>query len=134
MGGGGEQVIFLALMATLDAPDEVIIPAPCWVSYPDMVLANDGTPVILDCPEADGFKLTPRWMIRARIRVGGSAHKPSASRAGDWDRNRGVRRSGEVRIVSRAPPAEPATVAFPQLSTQSDEEVNRFRVSYVRWA
>src|ERR1044072_1848403 len=59
VGGGGKQIIFLALMATLDAGDEVVIPAPYWVSYPDMVLANDGTPVIVPCPEADGFKLTP---------------------------------------------------------------------------
>ncbi|EFL30076.1 aminotransferase class I and II [Streptomyces viridochromogenes DSM 40736] len=59
VGGGAKQVIFLALAATLDAGDEVVVPAPYWVSYPDMVLANDGTPVIVDCPEADGFKLTP---------------------------------------------------------------------------
>ncbi|WP_240436590.1 aspartate transaminase [Streptomyces sporangiiformans] len=60
VGGGAKQVIFLALMATLDAGHEVVIPAPYWVSYPDMVLANDGTPVIVPCPEADGFKLTPQ--------------------------------------------------------------------------
>ncbi|MBI0377825.1 aspartate transaminase [Streptomyces albiflaviniger] len=65
VGGGGKQVIFLALMATLDAGDEVVIPAPYWVSYPDMVLANDGTPVIVDCPEADGFKLTPERLAPA---------------------------------------------------------------------
>ncbi|MGW6904351.1 aspartate transaminase [Streptomyces sp. NPDC054940] len=59
VGGGAKQVIFLALTATLDEGDEVVVPAPYWVSYPDMVLANDGTPVIVDCPEADGFKLTP---------------------------------------------------------------------------
>jgi aspartate aminotransferase len=59
VGGGAKQVIFLALMATLDEGDEVIVPAPYWVSYPDMVRANDGTPVVVDCPEADGFKLTP---------------------------------------------------------------------------
>ena len=59
VGGGAKQVIFLALMATLDEGDEVIVPAPYWVSYPDMVRANDGTPVIVDCPEAEGFKLTP---------------------------------------------------------------------------
>lgn len=64
VGGGAKQVIFLALMATLDEGDEVVIPAPYWVSYPDMVLANDGTPVIVDCPESDGFKLT-----RARLRA-----------------------------------------------------------------
>ncbi|MDH6218795.1 aspartate transaminase [Streptomyces pseudovenezuelae] len=59
VGGGAKQVIFLALMATLDEGDEVIVPAPYWVSYPDMVRANDGTPVIVDCPEAEGFKLMP---------------------------------------------------------------------------
>ncbi|MEV7385434.1 MULTISPECIES: aspartate transaminase [unclassified Streptomyces] len=59
VGGGAKQVIFLALMATLDHGDEVVIPAPYWVSYPDMVLANDGTPVIVPCPESEGFKLTP---------------------------------------------------------------------------
>lgn len=65
VGGGAKQVIFLALMATVDAGDEVIIPAPYWVSYPDMVLANDGTPVIVGCPEAGGFKLTPRRLESA---------------------------------------------------------------------
>lgn len=59
IGGGAKQVIFIALMASLDAGDEVIIPAPYWVSYPDMVLANEGTPVIVPCGEDTGFKLTP---------------------------------------------------------------------------
>jgi aspartate aminotransferase len=58
VGGGAKQVIFLALMATVDSGSEVIIPAPYWVSYPDMVLANDGTPVIVECSEENGFKLT----------------------------------------------------------------------------
>ena len=66
VGGGAKQVIFLALMATLDAGDEVIIPAPYWVSYPDMVLANEGTPVIVPCGEDAGFKLTPE-ALRAAI-------------------------------------------------------------------
>lgn len=65
VGGGAKQVIFLALMATLDEGDEVIVPAPYWVSYPDMVLANDGTPVIVDCPETEGFKLTPHRLRSA---------------------------------------------------------------------
>ncbi|MER6953993.1 aspartate transaminase [Streptomyces sp. NPDC000618] len=71
VGGGAKQVIFLALMATLDEGDEVIVPAPYWVSYPDMVRANDGTPVVVDCPETDGFKLTPERLeaaITARTR------------------------------------------------------------------
>lgn len=57
IGGGAKQVIFLALMASVEAGDEVVIPAPYWVSYPDMVLAQDATPVIVDCPEEDGFLL-----------------------------------------------------------------------------
>ncbi|MDV9173921.1 aspartate transaminase [Streptomyces sp. W16] len=65
VGGGAKQVIFLALMATLDEGDEVVVPAPYWVSYPDMVRANDGTPVIVDCPEAEGFKLTPERLKAA---------------------------------------------------------------------
>jgi aspartate aminotransferase len=65
IGGGAKQVIFLALMASLDAGDEVIIPAPYWVSYPDMVLANDGSPVIVRCTEEAGFKLTPEALREA---------------------------------------------------------------------
>ncbi|MEZ2388819.1 aspartate transaminase [bacterium RCC_150] len=65
IGGGGKQVIFTAFMATLDQGDEVIIPTPYWVSYPDMVLANEGTPVIVSCGEDTGFKLTPRALAGA---------------------------------------------------------------------
>lgn len=56
---GAKSAIFSALSITLEAGDEVIIPAPYWVSYPDMVLASDGVPVTVACPESDGFKLTP---------------------------------------------------------------------------
>ena len=59
-------MIYTALMASLNEGDEVIIPAPYWVSYPDMVLANDGTPVIVPCGEDSGFKLTPE-ALRAAI-------------------------------------------------------------------
>lgn len=55
---GGKQVLYNALMATLDPGDEVIIPAPYWVSYPDMVLLAEGTPVIVEGRVANGFKLT----------------------------------------------------------------------------
>lgn len=58
VGTGGKQVLYNALMATLNAGDEVIIPAPYWVSYPDMVLLAEGTPVIVDCPAGAGFKMT----------------------------------------------------------------------------
>jgi aspartate aminotransferase len=65
VGGGGKQVLFVALMATVQEGDEVIIPAPYWVSYPDMVIANGGTPVIVKCGEDVGFKLTPEALEAA---------------------------------------------------------------------
>lgn len=65
VGGGGKQVIFLAFMASLDPGDEVIIPAPYWVSYPDMVRANDGEPVIVETSRADGHKLTAEQLEAA---------------------------------------------------------------------
>jgi aspartate aminotransferase len=57
VGTGGKQVLYNALMATLNPGDEVIIPAPYWVSYPDMVLLAEGTPVIISCSQNSGFKL-----------------------------------------------------------------------------
>ena len=54
---GGKQVIFNAFLATLDKGDEVIIPSPCWVSYPDIVSLADGTPVLVPCGQNNGFKL-----------------------------------------------------------------------------
>ena len=65
VGGGAKQILFLALMASVENGAEVIVPAPYWVSYPDMVIANDGTPVIVECPEAQGFKLTPEALEAA---------------------------------------------------------------------
>ena len=65
VGGGAKQVIFLALMASVEAGDEVIVPAPYWVSYPDMVLAHDGTPVIVECGEEDGFLLSADQLEQA---------------------------------------------------------------------
>jgi len=65
VGTGGKQVLYNALMATLDPGDEVIIPAPYWVSYPDMVLLAEGEPVIVDCPAEDGFLLTPEALEAA---------------------------------------------------------------------
>lgn len=74
IGTGGKQVIYNALMATLDPGDEVLIPAPYWVSYPDMVLLAGGTPVVVPTRLEDGFRLTAealeaaitpktRWLI-----------------------------------------------------------------------
>lgn len=70
----GKQVIFEAFSATFDSGDEVLLPAPYWPSFPDIVRVNDGTPVFLPCDERSGFKLdaarleaaiTPRsrWLV-----------------------------------------------------------------------
>ena len=65
VGTGGKQILYNALMATLNAGDEVIIPAPYWVSYPDMVLLAEGEPVIVDCPAEAQFKMTPAQLEAA---------------------------------------------------------------------
>ncbi|TGN68144.1 pyridoxal phosphate-dependent aminotransferase [Paracoccus liaowanqingii] len=65
VGTGGKQILFNALMATLDAGDEVIVPAPYWVSYPDMVLLAGGTPVVVECDQVAGFRLTPQALEAA---------------------------------------------------------------------
>jgi len=65
VGTGGKQVIYNAFMATLDKGDEVVIPAPFWVSYPDMVLLAGGKPKIIKCDEKEGFKLTPKKLQKA---------------------------------------------------------------------
>jgi aspartate aminotransferase len=62
---GGKQVIFNAMVATLDKGDEVIIPAPCWVSYPDIVALADGTPVIVEAGPNQGFKITAEQLEAA---------------------------------------------------------------------
>ena len=65
VGTGGKQVIFNALMCTLEAGDEVIVPAPYWVSYPDITLLAEGRPVVVSCRPEDGFKLRPEALDRA---------------------------------------------------------------------
>jgi aspartate aminotransferase len=62
---GAKSAIYSAFAITIEPGDEVIIPAPYWVSYPDMVLACDGTPVTVACPESNGFKLTPQQLEAA---------------------------------------------------------------------
>ncbi|MFN3370909.1 MAG: pyridoxal phosphate-dependent aminotransferase [Sphingomonadaceae bacterium] len=62
---GGKQTIFNAMVATLDPGDEVVIPAPYWVSYPDIVAFCGATPVVVPCPIGQGFKLTPAQLDAA---------------------------------------------------------------------
>ncbi len=65
VGTGGKQVLYNAFMATLNKGDEVIIPAPYWVSYPDIVLLAGGKPKIIKCDEKNNFKLTPEKLTKA---------------------------------------------------------------------
>ncbi|MEO9518120.1 MAG: pyridoxal phosphate-dependent aminotransferase [Paracoccaceae bacterium] len=65
IGTGGKQVLYNALMATLNDGDEVVIPAPYWVSYPDMVLLAGGTPVVVPCGIETSFKMTPSQLEAA---------------------------------------------------------------------
>jgi aspartate aminotransferase len=62
---GGKPVIFNAMMASLNPGDEVIIPAPYWVSYPDIAVLFGGVPVVIDCPKESNFKLTPEQLEAA---------------------------------------------------------------------
>ncbi|KAG0761656.1 hypothetical protein G6F22_018828 [Rhizopus arrhizus] len=106
---GAKQVIFNGLAATLNEGDEVLIPAPFWVSYPDMVLVNDGTPVVGACPEADGYKHTPQALEAAitprtnrTARAGRGAGAPSACLADDRrDLRASGLRPGAPRIARR---------------------------------
>ena len=65
VGTGGKQVLFNALLATLNPGDEVVIPAPCWVSYADIVLFGGGKPVFANCRLEDGYKLQPETLDKA---------------------------------------------------------------------
>src|SRR5262249_19794956 len=65
VGTGGKQVLYNALLATINPGDEVIIPAPYWVSYPDIVLLGGGTPVFIPTTLEQGFKVTAEALDRA---------------------------------------------------------------------
>ncbi len=65
VGTGGKQVLYNTFIATLNKGDEVIIPAPFWVSYPDMVLLAGGKPKIVKCSEVENFKLTSKKLKKS---------------------------------------------------------------------
>ena len=65
VGTGGKQVLYNTFMATINKGDEVIIPAPYWVSYPDIILLAGGKPKIVKCEEKENFKLTPQQLSKA---------------------------------------------------------------------
>src|SRR5579862_9605535 len=72
VGAGAKQVMHNAFMATLDPGDEVILAAPYWTSYADMVLIAGGTPVAVGCSEADGFRMTASDLDRKSTRLNSS--------------------------------------------------------------
>lgn len=65
VGTGGKQVLYNALLATLNPGDEVLIPAPCWVSYADIVLLGGGKPIFIPCKIEDNYKLQPAALAAA---------------------------------------------------------------------
>ncbi|KAB2910388.1 MAG: pyridoxal phosphate-dependent aminotransferase [Hyphomicrobiaceae bacterium] len=65
VGTGGKQVLYNALLVTLNPGDEVVIPAPCWVSYADIVLLGGGKPVFANCRLEDGYRLQPEVLDKA---------------------------------------------------------------------
>lgn len=93
-GSGAKQLIFNAFLATLDAGQQVIIPAPYWVSYPDMVSLADGEPVIVPCDEQHGWKLTPEQLARRPHPVNALVDPPirRATRPGRFTANRSCAR------------------------------------------
>jgi aspartate aminotransferase len=64
VGCGAKQVLFNALLASLDPGDEVIVPTPCWVSYPQMVRLAGGSPVLIECSQQAGFELSANALQR----------------------------------------------------------------------
>ena len=62
VGVGGKHIIFNAFMSTLNKGDEVIIPAPYWVSYPDITILAEGKPIIVECKKQNSFKITPEQL------------------------------------------------------------------------
>ena len=65
VGCGAKQLLYNALQATINPGDEVVIPTPAWVSYPEMVLLAGGQPVIVRCGASTGFKITPAQLEQA---------------------------------------------------------------------
>src|SRR5579863_3874089 len=82
VSGGAKQVLYNLVMATIDPGDEVIIPAPFWLSYPEMVRLAEGTPVMLETTEATRFKITPEQLqaaitSRSRLLIIASPSNPT---------------------------------------------------------
>ena len=67
VSNGAKQVLSLAFLATLNAGDEVIIPAPYWTSYPEMVRLAGGKPLVAMCQESEGFKITPSLLFQPSL-------------------------------------------------------------------
>ena len=97
---GGKQVLFNALLATLNAGDEVVIPAPYWVSYPDMVKLSNGEPVVVETKLSNNYKFVAlACCLPRRSRATAAASRASCSRPAAWPRRR------HLCLSARAPRA-----------------------------
>src|ERR1700751_1584961 len=99
ISSGGKQVLYNAMVATINPGDEVLIPAPFWVSYPEMVLLCDGTPVPVPCPQNNGFRLRPEDLEaaitpRTKWLILNSPSNPTGAAYSDAD----LRRVAEVLL------------------------------------
>lgn len=100
VSNGGKQIIYNAMVATINPGDEAIIPAPCWVSYPDIVSLAEGTPVIVPCGAEHGFKLQPAALEAAIT----PAPNGSCSTPPTTPRGRLFRRGTACAVRCAAPP------------------------------
>jgi len=115
VGSGAKHIIFNAFMASLNPGDEVIVPAPYWVSYPDMVLLNGGVPRIVDCPAEDGFKIRAQALAqtineKTKWVVLNSPNNPTGA----------VYSEGELRAIGEV------LLRHPQVHVMTDEIYEHF--------
>jgi len=115
VGSGAKPIIFNAFMATLNAGDEVIVPAPYWVSYPEMVLLHGGVPKVVECPAGAGFKIGAQTLARSitprtKWVVLNSPNNPSGA----------VYSEGELRAIGEV------LLRHPQVHVMCDELYEHF--------
>lgn len=123
VGTGAKQVLYNALVATLDKGDEVLIPTPCWVSYPDMVSLAGGTPIFLECRKENSYLLDPEELEakitdRTKWIIFNSPNNPSGA----------VYQEGDLKIIAEL------LRRYPHVSVMSDDVYEKFTYPGTRFA